>query len=85
MIQLRNGSVRKAELQWYEAHGIGRIEITIKRKRYEAIRIVFKWLNRRSQRRSKNWTRFKELLRHFQVPSPRIEGRLFIDAAACAA
>ena len=83
MIQLRNGSVRKAELQRYEAHGIGRKEI--KRKRYEAIRIVFKWLNRRSQRRSKNWTRFKELLRHFQVPSPRIEGRLFIDAAVCAA
>ena len=32
MIRLRNGRVRKAELHWYEAHGIGKKEI--KRKRY---------------------------------------------------
>jgi len=31
-IRLRNGRVRLAELHWYEAHGIGRIEI--KRKSY---------------------------------------------------
>ncbi len=32
MIRLASGRVRKAELHWYEAHGIGRREI--KRKRY---------------------------------------------------
>ncbi|OLE49170.1 MAG: hypothetical protein AUI36_20590 [Cyanobacteria bacterium 13_1_40CM_2_61_4] len=32
MIRLVSGRVRKAELHWYEAHGIGRREI--KRKRY---------------------------------------------------
>ena len=31
-IQLRNGRVRKAEIHWYEAHGIGQKEF--KRKRY---------------------------------------------------
>jgi len=31
-IQLRNGRVRKTEIHWYEAHGIGRKEF--KRKRY---------------------------------------------------
>jgi hypothetical protein len=31
-IRLRNGRIRKAELHWYEAHGIGKREI--KRKRY---------------------------------------------------
>ncbi len=31
-IRLRNGRVRKAELHWYEGHGIGKKEI--KRKRY---------------------------------------------------
>lgn len=35
MIRLRNGRVRKAELYWYEAHGIGKEEI--KRKRYRFI------------------------------------------------
>ena len=32
MIQLSNGYVRKAEIHWYEAHGIGRKEF--KRKGY---------------------------------------------------
>jgi hypothetical protein len=31
-IRLRNGRVARAELHWYEAHGIGRKEL--KRKRY---------------------------------------------------
>ena len=32
VVRLQNGQIRKAELHWYEAHGIGRKEI--KRKRY---------------------------------------------------
>ncbi len=32
LVRLRSGAIRKAELHWYEAHGIGRKEI--KRKRY---------------------------------------------------
>lgn len=32
MIRLTNGRTRRAELHWYEAHGLGRKEI--KRKRY---------------------------------------------------
>ena len=32
LIKLSNGKKRKAELHWYEAHGIGKIET--KRKRY---------------------------------------------------
>jgi hypothetical protein len=32
IVRLRTGRIRKAELHWYEAHGIGRKEI--KRKRY---------------------------------------------------
>ena len=31
-IRLANGSVRRAELHWYESHGIGKREM--KRKRY---------------------------------------------------
>jgi RNA-directed DNA polymerase len=41
----------------------------------QAMRILFKWLNRRSQRRSYTWTGFIELLRHFQVERPRLVGR----------
>ena len=35
-------------------------------------RILFKWLNRRSQRRSYNWCGFKQLLEHYKVEQPRI-------------
>ena len=32
LVRLKSGHVRKAELHWYEAHGIGKMEF--KRKRY---------------------------------------------------
>jgi hypothetical protein len=32
LIRLANGRIRRAELHWYEAHGIGKREV--KRKRY---------------------------------------------------
>ena len=40
-----------------------------------AMRILMKWLNRRSQRRSYNWTGFNAVLRHLRVERPRIVGR----------
>jgi len=30
-IELAAGQIRRAELHWYEAHGIGRVELKIKR------------------------------------------------------
>ena len=36
--------------------------------------LVFKWLNRRSQRKSCNWAGFNEMLSYFKVPCPRIIG-----------
>ena len=38
-------------------------------------RILFKWLNRRSQRRSYNWEGFKQLLKHYRIEQPRIRRR----------
>ena len=32
LVRLRSGRLRRAELHWYEAHGVGRQEV--KRKRY---------------------------------------------------
>ena len=37
---------------------------------FAALRILQKWLNRRSDRRIYNWTGFRALLEHFQVPRP---------------
>jgi group II intron reverse transcriptase/maturase len=38
----------------------------------ETCRTLFKWLNRRSQRRSMTWPAFNRMLARFQVPQPRI-------------
>lgn len=40
-----------------------------------AMRLLYKWLNRRSQRRSYNFTGFRELCKHFKVLRPRIVER----------
>jgi group II intron reverse transcriptase/maturase len=39
---------------------------------YFATKLWFKWLNRRSQRKSLSWERFKGLLERFPLPAPRI-------------
>jgi RNA-directed DNA polymerase len=39
---------------------------------YHTIRILFKWLNRRSQRLSYNWAGFKALLTQFVIPASKI-------------
>lgn len=40
---------------------------------YRAVlRLVYKWINRRSQRRSFNWEQFTEYLKLYPLPKPRI-------------
>ena len=39
---------------------------------WQARQIIFKWLNRRSQRNSFTWEEFKRLWSRFRVPKPRI-------------
>jgi group II intron reverse transcriptase/maturase len=51
----------------------------------QALRTLFKWLNRRSQRRSFNWSGYRELLEHFKVEQPRIVGRPKARAATSVA
>ena len=40
----------------------------------QACHVVFKWLNRRTQKKSCNWAGFLEMLSYFKVPRPRIIG-----------
>ena len=41
------------------------------------IRLLFKWLNRRSQRRSFTYDKFKRYLKHNPLPLPRINVSIF--------
>ena len=41
---------------------------------HQVCNIMYKWLNRRSQRKSCNWRGFIDMLKHFRIPRPRIIG-----------
>jgi RNA-directed DNA polymerase len=43
-------------------------------------KLLYKWLNRRSQRRSYKWAELFELLRRFEVPKPRVRVDLYYRA-----
>jgi len=60
---------------YYNYYGVHGNSVKLNAFFRHAVRILYKWLNRRSERRSYNWTGFKELLEHFQVPRPRVVGR----------
>jgi group II intron reverse transcriptase/maturase len=70
---------------YYNYYGVVGNYASLEQFYKSAIRILYKWLNRRSQRRSYNWTGFRELLEHFQVERPRIVGRPKTRRAASAA
>ena len=44
---------------------------------YESKRIVFKWLNRRSQRKSLNWKKFSMYCKEFPLPKVEVKVKLF--------
>ena len=39
--------------------------------RFQAVRLLYKWLNRRSQKKSYNWAQFNDLLKSFPLPLPK--------------
>jgi RNA-directed DNA polymerase len=64
----------RGHIQYYGvSHNLQRVEKFL----YESIRIAFKWLNRRSQRKSFTWKKFELFLGKFQPPKAKIIHRLF--------
>ncbi len=61
----------------YQYYGISGNSRAIERYHYVTKRLIFKWLNRRSQKASFNWENFTEYLRHYPLPAPRIVHKLY--------
>jgi group II intron reverse transcriptase/maturase len=57
---------------YYNYYGMPGNYEALGRFRFIMMRTLHKWLNRRSERRSYNWQGFNELLRHFQLPQPKV-------------
>jgi group II intron reverse transcriptase/maturase len=66
----------KPKLQgYYNYYGVSGNHASLQQFFGEAMQILRKWLNRRSQRKSYSWEGFRQLIEHFQVPRPRIRPR----------
>lgn len=57
---------------YYNYYGIIGNSISLAQFFGPAMRILHKWLNRRSQKKSCNWEEFKKVLERYQVLKPRI-------------
>jgi group II intron reverse transcriptase/maturase len=55
----------------YQYYGVTDNADSIENFQYETKRLLFKWLNRRSQKRSYTWKGFDELLKVFPLAQPR--------------
>lgn len=56
----------------FQYYGVSGNFRSISRFYHLTIRLVFKWLNRRSQKKSFNWEMFEKYLKRHELPSPKI-------------
>jgi RNA-directed DNA polymerase len=61
----------------YQYYGVTDNYRGIRRYRDEVKRLLFKWLNRRSQRRSFTWEEYNRMLERFPLPEPRIRVSMY--------
>ena len=61
----------------YNYYGVSGNSRMIANFGYRTIRAVYKWLNRRSDRKSCNWEQLNAYLAHYPLPRPRIVHNLY--------
>jgi len=61
----------------YQYYGISGNARMTERYNQVARRLIFKWLNRRSQKASFTWEKFQAYLEHYPLPKPRIVHQLY--------
>ncbi|NOT53662.1 MAG: group II intron reverse transcriptase/maturase [Deltaproteobacteria bacterium] len=60
---------------YYQYYGVHGNSASLRQFFEGAVRILLKWLNRRSQRPSYTWQGFQAILAHFKIERPRIVGQ----------
>lgn len=64
----------RGHVQYYGvSHNYNAVKVFV----WKVLRILFKWLNRRSQRKSFNWEQFQEFLNRVKFPGAKICHKLF--------
>lgn len=62
---------------YYRYYGITDNSKCLGKFRYLLRRLTYTWLNRRSQKRSYNWTNFDRMFEYFKVPKAKVYVNIF--------
>ncbi len=62
----------------YEYYGISGNYASIEEYYKRSCNLAYKWLNRRSQRKSMNWVQYTEYLKQFPLPKPEIKHNIYL-------
>jgi len=76
-IRVQHATLRRKLLGHYNYYGLNGNTGALRCLAYFVCRSWFKWLNRRSQRASKTWAQFNDMLRDFPLPEPRVKVQLW--------
>lgn len=72
--------ILKAKLRGhFQYYGVSENYKGIERFYKFTLRVVRKWMNRRSQKRKMSWERFMEYLEHYPLPKPRIVHSFYLS------
>ena len=73
----QHAALRRRMQGHYNYFGVNGNAYSLNQLAYHARRAWFKWLCRRSQRARLNWERFRDLLRDYPLPKPRIRVQIW--------
>jgi len=63
----------------YQYYGVSENYASIARFYWLTIKMVRKWLNRRSQKRKMSWAKFTKYLGHYPLPQPKITHKFYAN------
>lgn len=69
--------LKRSLVGYYNYYCITDNVATVDVYRYQVIKLLFKWLNRRSQKKSFDWEKFELFLRKFPLPKPRMKVNIY--------
>jgi hypothetical protein len=72
--------LNKSLTGYYSYYAVSDNMPSVHRFRFEAIRLLFKWLNRRSQRKSFTWNAFNAFIARVSVVTPKLKHSLYEPA-----
>ncbi|RQN07449.1 hypothetical protein EHW71_15845 [Clostridium butyricum] len=69
--------LKRKLIGYYRYYGITDNTENLDKFRYLVRRLTFKWLNRRSQKRSYNWISFDAMFKYFNIPKAKVYVNIF--------